>query len=67
MKAFDDINHTVIERAPLPLGETARRGIRSIQRRLANPELPPDCRKLAVRELRRWRLLIMLARGGKSL
>jgi len=64
-KAFDPIHATVEWRPDLSSGELARRGIRSIQRRLANPEMQADCRTLALHELKRWRLLIMLARGGK--
>ena len=65
MKTFNPIQHTVEWKPELSQGEIARRGIRSIQKRIANPELADDCRTLALRELRRWRTLLMLVRGGK--
>ena len=64
-KVFDPIRATTEWREDLTPLEKAKRGIRSVQKRIANPEMPKDCRTLALRELKRWRLLIMLARCGK--
>ena len=64
-KVFDEINGLTRDVDPLPQHEIARRGVRSILKRMANPKMAEDCRQLAKRELKHWRLVLMS--GGKSL
>lgn len=53
-KHHDPIQNAVVNEEALSLADQARRGIRSIQRRINNPDMPEDCRRLARQELRRW-------------
>jgi hypothetical protein len=62
MKQFDPIMGRMRHIPTLSPAEIAERGIRSIQRRIANPGMAEDCRELALHELKRWRRL--LATGG---
>ena len=64
MKHFDPINGPIEWRGDLPLGEMAKRAIRTIRRRLSNPSLAADVRATNLAELKRQRLLLM--RLGKS-
>ena len=64
MKTFDAIRATTEWRNDLPIVEQARRGIRSIQQRVANPNMAEDVRRLALRQLHHWRG-ILLRGGGK--
>ena len=66
-KSYDVINHRTVEAEPLPPLEQAQRNIRSIQRRINNPDMRDDCRQLARVELRRWRRLLVAAAMGKQL
>ena len=61
-KQFDPIMGRMRHIPNLSQSEIAERGIRSIQRRIANPGMADDCRELALHELKRWRRL--LATGG---
>src|ERR1035437_10238112 len=61
-KQFDPVMGTMREIPNLSQSEIAERGIRAIQRRIANPSMPDDCRQNALHELKRWRRL--LATGG---
>ena len=65
VKAYDPIRATTEWRPDVSLEEQARRGIKSIQLRISNPDLREDCRQLAKNELARWRRILIQLKNSK--
>ena len=63
MKHFDPIRAQTEWRRDLPILERARRGIRAIQQRIANPDMREDVRENDRRQLKHWRGILL--RGGR--
>jgi len=63
MKHFDPIRAQTEWCRELPILERARRGIRAIQQRIANPDMREDVRENDRRQLKHWRGILL--RGGR--
>jgi hypothetical protein len=64
-KHYDPIRYQTEWCRELPLLERARRGIRAIQMRIANPDMREDVRENDRRQLRHWRGILLCAGGAK--
>lgn len=64
-KHFDPIRERSELCRELPILERARRGIRAIQMRIANPDMREDVRGNDRRQLKHWRGILLRAGGVK--